>query len=191
MNKKMRYYCNFVYFFWEAIKLNDYTEICRILKPQGLDGEIKAKILSDNDDQLKDIIYLYLGNNHEKLDVEYINSRQGFSIIKFKKFNKIEDVEHLRNQYLFIDKTQIRKLSENEWFINDIIGCNLINEKDEIIGEILDIEDYSVVKNVVAKKLDCEFSFPFLDSVILKVDIKNKAVFINSDRLDEVIVVED
>lgn len=173
--------------------MNDLTEIGKITKPQGLKGEIKVQPLSNNPERFLNYKYIYLGKDCVKTNVINVRTQGGFVYMMIEGVNSIDDAELLRNQLIYIDKSQLPKLEEDEYFITDLIGCKVCDENNQELGVITDIDNYGVVdiitiKNKATKK---EILFPFLDRVINSVDIDNKIIVIKNKEFDEVKVDED
>ena len=173
--------------------MNELTEIGKITKPQGLKGELKVQALSNNLERFLNYKYVYLGQEYAKTSVINARVQGGFVYLVLDGINSIDDAERLRNQLIFIDKSQLPKLDEDEYFISDLIGCVVCDENNKELGVVTDIDNFGVVDTITIKNKETkkEILFPFLDRVIDFVDINNKIITIKNKEFDEVRVDEN
>ena len=60
-------------------------------------------------------------------------------IVKLKEFDKIEEVEFLRGKELYVSRDNAVELQEDEYFITDLIGMEVVSEDGESIGILKDV----------------------------------------------------
>lgn len=172
--------------------MEEYTVIGKVLKPQALKGEIKVSPITRDVLQYLGYKYLYVGEEHKRFDVDYCRLQDGFVIIKFHNLDNIESVEKLKNEFIFIDKNQLADLEDGEYYIQDLIGCEVIDKSDnKLFGTVIAVDEYSQVNTITMMLNNKEFLFPFLDRVVIDVDIDNKKIYVDKDKLMEVLVYED
>lgn len=108
-----------------------------ITSTHGLKGEVKVFPTTDEPKRFKKLKEVILDTGKEQLPVaiESVKFFKNFVILKMKGFDRIEDVEHLRQKSIYVTRDHAVKLKENEYFIADLIG--LAVETDE--GKHLDI----------------------------------------------------
>ena len=73
-----------------------------------------------------------------------------------------------------------KKLDEDTYFIADLIGLNVYDEKDKLIGKLNDI--YNTGSNdiyVVNSDNGKQILFPALKSVIKQIDVKNGKIIVD------------
>ena len=172
--------------------MNDFTVIGKILKPQALKGEAKVSPITRDAMQFLTYKYLYIGEEHIKHDIDYCRMQDGFVIIKFHDINSAEMVDELRNELIYIDRSQLATLDSGEYFIQDLIGCEVVdNFNNTVFGVVTAVDEYSQVNTITMRKDNKEFLFPFLDKVISDVDVDNKKIYVIKDKLMEVLVDEN
>ena len=160
--------------------MQNYISIGKIINFFGIKGE--AKVGYSNFNQLKNAKKIYmLDNNEEKiLEIERIRQNKNFAIVKFRDINDINDLIPFKGQRLFISKNEaLEKLEKDEFLINDLIGCNIFNEKEEKIGTVESVatngaQDLLNIKN----DLNQIKIVPFVNEFFPIVDIKNKKIII-------------
>ena len=125
--------------------MNDLTEIGKITKPQGLKGEIKVQPLSNNPERFLNYKYIYLGKDCNKTNVINVRTQGGFVYMMIEGVNSIDDAELLRNQLIYIDKSQLPKLEEDEYFV---LGDNRNNSMDSRVAEVGNIKRDELIGKV-------------------------------------------
>jgi 16S rRNA processing protein RimM len=158
----------------------DYLKIGYIRKPHGLKGEVKVLPLISDPERYKKLrsVFLLINNNYIEEEVENARGSSGEVILKFKKFNRIEDVEALRSIYIFVSREKAEKLSKGEFYSQDIIGCEFVY-KENTIGTVKDVINHGSCDIFVVTYNGREIMYPFLNEYIDDIDIKNKKIFVN------------
>ncbi len=160
------------------------VEVAKLGKTVGVKGELKLFILTDFPEIIKVGATFYLDSG-EVLEIQTLKNSK--SVIKFININTPEDAKRLVSQTLYSTIEQTRKeckLSKNEYFYFDIIGCSIV-ENDLILGIVVDIEkigqtDYFLVNtnsNLIAQKMAQSFLIPYIDRYISSIDLEKKAIF--------------
>lgn len=142
-------------------------EIAKILKPQGIKGEVKALPLTNVLAVFDNIEICRVGNREMK--IEHISLRQGFLYIKFEGVNTRNDAELYRNQDILVEKSFVEDLKdEDEFLIDDLIGMVIYDDHGDMVGQIVDIENYGACDIFVLEKEDREFEVPFVEDVFYR-----------------------
>lgn len=171
--------------------MDEFTVIGKILKPQALKGEVRVGPITRDATQFLTYKYLYVGPELEKYDIDYCRIQDGFVIVKFSKIVDANMAESLRNFMLYIDRSQLATLEDGEYFIKDLLDCEVLDELGFSYGKIIAVDEFSSVNTITTKKEENEFLFPFLDQVVVDVDIEVKKVFVKKEKLMEVLVDEN
>lgn len=159
-------------------------EIAKILKPQGIKGEVKAQPLTNLLAVFNNIKSCFVGTN--VLSVEKVSIRQGFLYIKFKEITTRNLAENLRNLSIKIEKTLLDEAkSEEDFLIEDLIGMLLYDFDGNYVGQIVDVESYGSVDNLIIEKDGRQIQAPFIESVFIKDGDRLK---VDKNRFDEVAI---
>ena len=96
-----------------------------VVKPQGIKGELKAKILADGFESVKSIKVLY-DENGKKYDVVKVKDAfGGFAFLSIKNVVTRNDSETFRNVTFYAEKSSINK-AKDDYFISDLIGLKVL-----------------------------------------------------------------
>lgn len=160
-------------------------EIAKVLKPQGIKGEIKVESYTSN---LSFLMSLKNFNIEEKTyNVLSIRIQDKYAYIKTKEINSIEEAEKLRNKILIVQKEETQE-DDFEFFIQDLEDCRIEDEYGNLIGFIDSVEKYGSADIINIKLGGGTRSFPFLKSIFQNIDVKNKIIKVYKQKLEEVIV---
>ena len=160
-------------------RIDDMLRIGVVTKPHGLKGEVKVYPTTSDPDRFKDCDEVYLVTKKELLTlhvtgVKYFKKQV---ILKFKEFDKVEDVEAFHQCDLMVTRDEAIELEEGEYFLYDVPGCTVVDEDGKTIGEVSDVLETGANPVFVIKTEDGrEVLFPVIDECILSVDIINKQV---------------
>ena len=159
-------------------------EVAKIVKPQGIRGEVKAQISTNVNAVFKGLKEAYVEGNI--LEISSISLRQGFLYIKFAGIDDRNKAELLRGKRIMLDKDLIKNaLEEDELLVDDLIGMVLYDKEGNLVGQIVDVENYGATFNFI---IDCNgrtVQTPFVDGVF---DRDGDTLVVNKDKFDEVSV---
>jgi len=162
----------------EGDRLTDYLTVGLIVNTHGVRGEMKV-IPTTSDinrfDYLK-IVWIEKDGRLTEHFVDHVRYHKNFVLIKIHGIDTMDKAAEFKNCYLKVDRRNARPLDENEFFIADLVGCE-VYEGDVILGKITDVlqtgsNDVYVVKG---EKYG-EILIPALTDVVLNVDIENKRI---------------
>ena len=135
--------------------LNNYISIGKITNFFGIKGE--AKVGYSNENQIKNAktVYMLDDESQVELKIKSVRFQKNIAIVKFEDIDDINDLIQYKGQRIFVLKTEaLNKLEKNEYLIRDLIGCNVLNESNEKIGEIVGVsanssQDLLNIKNAL------------------------------------------
>lgn len=169
----------------------EYITVGEIVKAQGIAGEIKVKTLTDSPERFRKLRVLYLDERPYK--VLGLRLDRDFAYLKLQGIDDRNAAEGLRGKFVQIDRVHAVDLEEDEYFIADLIGCEVQDDSGAILGKIVDLSQTGGAVDVIEaiSTRGGAFRFPFLRRVILHVDVKAKRFVVDRNALDEVCVYDD
>lgn len=167
-------------------------EIAKILKPQGIKGEVKVQLFSDNFDDFcgRGFAYLEQGGSYERIDFEDIRPEPPFVYLYIKGIETRSEAEGLQGAYLYMDKSDLPETEEGEYYVFDLIGLEVTNESGETLGIVKEVLQHGAA-DVYVVKGKRDFMFPALKRVIKNIDIKAGNMTLDGNALSEVAVYDD
>lgn len=153
----------------------------RVLKPQGIKGEIKVLSISTNPERFKTLEEIYI--KREKLtsfSIESARTSGKFVFLKLLGINNREESEYLRGCDVYIKESDLIDLQPGEYFVHQLIGCSVFAEEGQNLGKLIDVSQLSSNDiYVVQNEAGDEILIPATKEVIRQVDIENKKITIH------------
>ena len=111
------------------------------------------------------------------LEVATMRMHQGRPVILFTGVSSMNDAELLAGQELRIAEAggEAELLGEGEYYHRDLIGCAVVTESGESIGEVTAIEGDRSATRLVVRSRRNEVLIPLADA-ICTVDLKGKRI---------------
>lgn len=171
-----------------------YLAVGQVLRPQGLQGEVKLR--PDTDDPARflgfDVLYQKTPSGcFAPVNVRNVSIRKGFVYLTLDGDASLGQAESRRGLILYIDRAHAAPLKAHENYIADMIGCQLIDTQNRIIGRLKEILQPGSNDVYVVATPEGDLLIPALRHVILDVDTQTKRITVDEARLSEVAVLAD
>ncbi len=163
-------------------------EVGKVLKAQGIKGEIKLQCFLDSALMLKELKNLYIGSN--MYTIEHMRTDGTYCYAKLAGIFDRTAAEALQNCAVFADKESLI-LPQNRYFVQDLLDCIVAKDNGEIVGRVIDVLQYGAADVFVCQNNGKEVSFPFLNDLIIFVNVDCKKIVLSAERFAEVAVYED
>ncbi len=160
-----------------------------VVKPQGIKGELKAKILADGFDSVKSIKKLYDKSGEEYDVIKVKDAFSGFAFLSIKNIVTRNDAELYRDVTFYADKSSINK-DKNDFFIADLIGLKVVVD-GEALGVLSDVIQSSVDMLEVTLNNNKKAFIPFLNSLEIRFYFDKGEMSVQKQKLDGVIFYEN
>ena len=160
--------------------IKEFLEVGQIVGTHGVRGEMRLNPWADSPEFLKQFKTLYFDSKGEK-SVKVLAARPhgNVVILKLDGIETVEAASAMRNKVLFIRRADA-KLSEDSYFIEELIGCTVIDADDESIcyGTLTDVSETGANDVWYIEKDGKEYLIPAIPSVVINVDVKENTVVI-------------
>jgi len=153
-----------------------------ITQTHGVHGEVKVFPTTDDPERFLDLEYVFLdtGREKKKLTIQSVKFFKQFVILKFKGINNINDIEKYKRCSLLVDRENAVELEEDEYFIADMIGMNVLTEDGELFGTLKDvIETGANDVYIINSKKHGEVLIPAIKECILDVNVKESRMLVH------------
>ena len=161
----------------------EYFDIGYISNTHALKGELKVRPYTDDAKRFESLKKILVDFNGKLVsyDIESVRYQKDIVLLKLKTIDSIEEAEKLKNHYIKISRNDAKDLEDGEYFIADLIGCEVY--QNELLGVLDDIftagaGDVYVIKRKGKKDL----LLPALKSVIKNVDIVGRRIDVEVPR---------
>lgn len=165
--------------------MEELFQVGSITQTHGIRGEVKVFPLTDDISRFKNMKNLLLDGGKEgyiSLEVENVRPQKNLVILKFKGIDNINDIEKYKGHGLFVTKENRVKLKKDEYFIADLIGCEVYTDEnpDDKFGTISDVMETGA-NDVYEIELEAGGTvlLPAIKECILGVDVDARRVDIH------------
>ncbi|GAB4575063.1 MAG: ribosome maturation factor RimM [Anaerolineae bacterium] len=157
----------------------------RILRPHGVRGELRLQVVTDYPDRIAGLEQVYIGrdpyNRTNATGFAVISTRRhrGQLLIRLEGITSREEADLYRNQYLMVALDEAVPLEEDEYYVFQIIGAEVISSEGENLGHIRDIiETGANDVFVVQGGAYGEVLIPDIPDVVLEIDVESRRVLV-------------
>lgn len=162
--------------------LKQYLKVGQIRTAHGVHGAFKIELFSDDAARLAYLKSARFVNPHAEndyRDVElYLQGRKPESLILAAlNIESREEIMAYQNWYVEVERKDAKNLAEGEFFVCDLLHCQVIDAKYGEIGEVKDLlQNTSQDVFVIAKAGEADILLPKVKAFIQAIDIENGVI---------------
>lgn len=145
-------------------------EVGKMVNTFGIKGEIKAFPYVTYFEDLKEI---YIDQKIFK--IKSMRNQKNIFIIKLDGIDNINDIEYLKGSKIYISEDMKPKLNDDEYYIDDLIGMQVITDDGKILGDLDDVL-YSKANDIYQVG---EILLPVIDEVVKNIDFENRIITVH------------
>ena len=162
--------------------MEDLLKVGVITTTHGVRGEVKVFPTTDDAERFLDIEYVLLDTGKElrRLNIQNVKFFKNLAILKFEGVDNINDIEMYKGRDLWIPREEAQELGEDEYYVADLIGMDVVLEDGSHFGTLKDVmetgaNDVYVVEDENGK----EVLLPAIKECILDVDVEKNSMTIH------------
>ena len=160
----------------------DLVPLGKIIKPHGIRGEVKVRLYNCDSETLKMGQSVWVkseGNDPIIYVIEKLNLQSDKSRLKFKNVNDRNSAELLRDFTLSVCRDEFPETVDEEFYLVDLIGFNVIDQAGKKVGKVSDIMENPANDILMILDGDKEHLIPMVDDFGTLFDFEKKQVTIN------------
>jgi len=162
--------------------MEDILQVGVIASTHGIKGEVKIFPTTDDAkrfNSLKEVI-LDTGKEKKTLSIEGVKYFKQFVILKFKGIDTINDIEIFKGKSLFVTRDQAVPLEEDEYFVADLIGFEVLEEATGLHGTLQDVLETGANDVYIIKLSDNrELLLPAIKQCVLNINMEERKMKIH------------
>jgi 16S rRNA processing protein RimM len=168
----------------------DFLVIGKIVKAQGIKGEVKLVPITDDVSRFNALKKVFI-DGYGTINVETVRIDVDVVYVKFEGINTRNDAEALKDKFVSVERAEAVPLPEGRYYIVDLIGSTIVCGK-ETVGTLTDVLQNGRAADVyvVAAKGGKTVMFPIVAGVLQSVDLERKRIIVNEKRFSEVAVYD-
>ena len=165
---------------------HDLIPLGKIVKPHGINGQIKFKPYNQNSSILAKnmMVWLKLKDNND-LDFKFfkissISYNSLHPIIKLDQINDRNEAIKLRDYILHVSRSSFPNITNDDIYIVDLIGCKVYDLDKKFIGMAKDIAHFPNNNHVMVVEYESkEFMIPINNDLVKLFDVEEKYIVID------------
>lgn len=163
--------------------MKDYLIIGKLIGAHGVAGELKVFPITDDARRFSNLTEIMLLNANEKpvRNLKILSTRPaGNNILcTAEGIKDRESAQALFGHYIAVPRADAVVLPENSYFIADLIGSRVIDDERGLLGGVSDVLEQSGADVfIVSREHKKDILIPFLKTIVYRVDIENKEIFV-------------
>ena len=170
------------------INHDEWLVVGLITSPQGINGKIKVKSLSDFKERFTDPGQRWIQKENEtprefELTHGFKKPGKEFFIITFKGIHNRNQAENLKGHKILVKVDAIPKLNKGEFHLTELMNLKvkiLENNQLQIIGKVINLaNEKNNLLVIQLLKNNKEVLIPFVKEIVPVIDIKKQFIVIN------------
>lgn len=155
-----------------------------IRKAHGLDGEVLVELLTGDPDEVfvaDRVLRLQgaAGKGPRQLTVSGARSHKGGLLVRFREVGDRTAAERLQGREVALQADELRKLDEDEFFLHDLVGCSVLREDGEPVGEVVTTYETGAQLLLGVAIGEREVLIPFGKQLVTAVDREGRRIVID------------
>ena len=162
--------------------MEDLLKVGVITTTHGVRGEVKVFPTTDNAERFLDLEYVLLDTGRElrRLDIKNVRFFKNLVILKFDGIDNINDIEKYKGKDLWITREEGQELGEDEYYIADLQGLNVVLEDGTEFGTLRDVMETGANDvYIIDSNEHGEVLLPAIKECILDVDLEKNTMTVH------------
>ncbi|HEV3471963.1 MAG TPA: ribosome maturation factor RimM [Actinomycetota bacterium] len=146
-------------------------------KPHGLAGEVYVVVISDDPRRFEPGARLHHADGRI-LTVETARHHRDRFLVKFEGIEDREGAAGLRGA-LYVGGDEVRDLEEDEYWLHDIVGCDVMTTDGATVGRVSDVINGPAQDLLEVATSDGPRLVPVVKDILVSVDVVSRRVVID------------
>lgn len=159
----------------------------RIVAPYGVLGWLKVLPDTEAIDGLFDYPTWWIGKDDQwrEMQVQDAKIHNDVLVVKLKGVDDRDAAFACKGKQVAVPRASLPEPDENEYYWSDLIGLTVKNRQGDDFGQIVDVLETGandvLVVNTGKERGNVERLLPFVDQVVLEVDLNAKSMLVDWD----------
>jgi len=157
--------------------------IGRILRPHGIGGELRVKLITDYPERLGQHAHFYLASPDSPgavrcYPVEKLRQHRGVLLLKLGGCDDRNAADELRGMLVQIPIEEAVPLEEGEYYYFQLIGVRVEMESGEWLGQVVQVLETGANDVYIVRGPWGEVLLPAIEEVVLELDLESKRMVV-------------
>ena len=162
--------------------------VATIGKPSGLKGACALFPIGETLANAKFPMSLWVGNESgvRKITLCDVSGEMRNVRAVFDGISDRDQADELKNLFLYVEKEQLPKLEEDEFYIRDLIGLSVVDVYGEKMGVVKDVFNYPTTDAIdVRLNSGKVITIPFKKEFVGTISLEDKKIIVDRVLIDE------
>ena len=167
------------------VDLSLFLLIAKIGKTRGLKGEFFLRSFAQNPETLFSFkkFYALSTSAMEEVHFEFMRASNSNIVAKLKSINEIDEIKAYGQRDIFVLKSELPKLDDNEAYWFELEGMLVTNLEGQHLGHIQGVNNFGASDVLEIKPLNKKIKnilIPFIKNrVIISIDKSNNSILVD------------
>lgn len=155
-----------------------YLIVGEVLRPHGIRGELRMRVLTDYPERISKLKYVYLGQDPQsspvsRYTVQHMRMHKTYGLLKLKDIDDRDQADLLRELLVMVSIDDAIPLEDDEVYLYQLIGLTVHTSTMTEFGVITDVLETGA-NDVYVVQSDCygEVLIPIIDGVVLETNLE-------------------
>ncbi|MFO7699100.1 MAG: ribosome maturation factor RimM [Acidimicrobiia bacterium] len=161
---------------------HDHIPIGYVRKAHGIRGDVLVRgLVSDAAERFTDATILVTGEPQRRtFAIDAVALHQGDFIVSLEGIDTRNEAEALVGTQFVIPLSERRRLDDAEWWIEDLVGCVVVDLDGKMIGTVTDVIVGAAQDRLAVTTADGALGeIPFVDQLVPVVDIAARRIVVD------------
>ncbi|MGN7611855.1 ribosome maturation factor RimM [Magnetococcales bacterium HHB-1] len=150
----------------------------KIMGSFGVRGEMRVQALTELPENILSFPWWWLGSENQVLKKHQLikGRRHGPGVVvQLSEVTDLDQAKALFGVEVWVPRSYLPEIEEDHYYYGDLIGCQVISDKEEKIGVVASIFPTGANDVLVVEDLNGEERLlPMIDDVMLEVDLEQR-----------------
>ena len=155
----------------------DMLEVGYINNVRGLQGELKIIHYCDNKEVFKEIPSVVIDD--EEYKIKYVKFIKEQIVVKLEGIENVDEAKKYQNKTVYAKRDDLPELSEGSFYIADIIGFEVLDDKNDKIGVLKDVDVSGPTDIFVVQREGKKDTYiPHIKNFVKSIDTDKKIIVV-------------
>ena len=156
-----------------------FLVIGRIIGPVGVDGTVRARLLTDFPDHFAQLTTVHLGANLRPHRIALVRLDGSTVDLKLSGIDDAEAARALRDHEIQIPVDQAILLAPDQYYWYQVIGLRVHTDGGRFLGEVTDVIRTGSNDVYVVGRGPGELLLPAIEDVVLNINLRNGTMLVH------------
>jgi len=161
---------------------DERVTIGEILRPKGLQGEVKVLPLTDVPDRFGSLSHVFISlPNGEVLEEEIVDSKEynGFEYVCFANRRSRESIEDLIGGLIQVEQSSVPELPDGVYYQFEILDAEVFTDDGQRLGTVVDILETGAHDVYIVRDGEREYMIPANQDTVRQIDREQGRIVIH------------